>query len=98
MQTDEENTRWVEVWAVNSVPYHARLMDAAEDGPEALRELVENELWNNPPDGTTEYYQAREMTNSDYDRVDWTEVATTLHNGETPWLDNDDEDEDGEDE
>lgn len=79
MQTDEENTRWVEVWAVNSPEYYDRLVNVAEDGPDALRGLVE-ELWRDAPDGSTEMYQAREMRHGDYDRVDWQEVTDTLLN------------------
>lgn len=90
MQTDEENTRWVEVWAVNSVDYHGQLQDAATEGPEELRGLVE-QLWKSADDGTTEHIQAREMTDSDYDRVDWAEVAKTLLDGATPWLTADEE-------
>lgn len=79
MQTDEENTRWVEVWALNSVDYYDRLLKAADQGADDLRELVE-QLWDNPPEDSTEYYQAREMAHDDYDRVDWQEVANTLLN------------------
>lgn len=76
-QTDEQNTRWVAVWAVNSPEYYGQLQDVAADGPDALRALVER-VWKEAPDGTTEYYQAREMAHSDYDRVDWSEVVADL--------------------
>lgn len=89
-QTDEQNTRWVAVWAINSPEYYGQLQDVAADGPDALRELVKR-IWTNAPDGTTEYYQAREMAPGDYDRVDWSEVASDLI-GDT---NNDDEDEEG---
>jgi hypothetical protein len=77
MQTDEQNTRWVTVWAVNSPDYYDRLQATAAGGPDALRALVE-QIWKDAPDGTPEYYQARAMSHDDYDRVDWTEVVTDL--------------------
>lgn len=78
--TTEENTQWVETWAVNAADYYGALQDAASDGPDALRELV-HQIWT---DATEEnhanggYYQARHMSEADYDSVDWSEVASTL--------------------
>lgn len=78
--TDAENTRWVEVWAVNASDHYGDLQAAASEGPEALRELV-YELWTNAKEGgdhSGTYYQAREMSEADYELVDWAEVAETL--------------------
>jgi hypothetical protein len=78
--TDAENTRWVEVWAVNAGDHYAALQSAASDGPDTLKEFVHN-VWTNATEDKHEngaYYQAREMSEADYDSVDWTEVAATL--------------------
>ncbi len=78
--TTEENTRWVETWAVNASDYYGELLDAANDGPDALREYV-YKLWSNATedgDNSGTWYQAREMSESDYDAVNWSEVAATL--------------------
>lgn len=77
MVTDKENTRWIEVWAVNDPEHYGTLQAAAEEGPDALRAEVERIYKNAPPESQA-WYQAKEMSDSDYGRVDWQEVADSL--------------------
>ena len=78
--TTEENTDWVATWAVNAADHYAALQDAASEGSDALRALVYH-VWTNATEESHEngaYYQAREMSEADYDSVDWDEVARLL--------------------
>jgi hypothetical protein len=75
--TEEENTRWIYVWAENDPAHHFELVEVAKGGPAALRERIEDVLKSAEPESTA-WYTGREMTPGDYEDVNWKEVVATL--------------------
>lgn len=75
--TPEENTRWVEVWIINDPDHQPTAMEEAQAGPEALERYVTEVLRNAKVDSQP-WYIARELSHSDYQTIDWAEIAETL--------------------
>jgi hypothetical protein len=75
--TPEANTRWVEVWIINDPVHQPTAMEEAEAGPKALEQYVTGVLRNAKPDSEP-WYIARELSHSDYQTIDWEEIAATL--------------------
>ena len=73
----EENTRWIEVWVLNDIEYYGEALEKAKEGADVLRDYLTKVLQNAPKDSVA-YTTAKEMRGSDYDKVDWAEVAETL--------------------
>jgi hypothetical protein len=78
MSDTQENTRWVEVWIINDGDYHDRALELATDGDtDGLGEYLTESL-KGAPEGSGAWHTAQEMSDADYGRVDWKEIAETL--------------------
>ena len=74
VDTMEENTEWVRVWAVNSLEHLPALQDAARKGADALQTCV-REIWTTAPEDSETWYQGRDMSDADYDNTDWASLV-----------------------
>lgn len=79
MTLTEQNTHWLYVWIANDPDYYDDAMDAAGQGAEELKEVMINALANSEP-GTGAHYTAIEMTDDDFETVDWEDIRDTLLN------------------
>lgn len=74
----EQNTDYITTWIVNDPDYQPEAMRLAEAGDmEGLENFIINSL-REAPDGTGAYYTNREITDEDFDTVDWDEIAVCL--------------------
>lgn len=73
----KENTEWVSVWIVNDAEFYEPAREAARIGAAELGEFLTRTLQYAYPESAA-WYTAREMSENDYDRVDWAEIASDL--------------------
>jgi hypothetical protein len=79
----KRNTDWINTWAMNPDEGDYREMVRISKGDNAAVRLEEyaTNLLKNAPEGTGTFHTHAEMTPSDYDTVDWQEIADSLATG-----------------
>jgi hypothetical protein len=78
--TPEENTRWVYVWVSNDPDetiYFEALRIAKTGDTDKLREFIVDTL-RGAKEETSAWYINKEMTDADFETVDWEEIRADL--------------------
>lgn len=74
----EQNTEYIRTWIVNDQEYYDEALRLAEAGDmEGLENFIINSL-REASEGTDAYYTNQNMTDADFDTVDWDEIAVCL--------------------
>lgn len=76
--TTEVNTQYIWTWIGNDPEYYDEALRIADRGElDELREYITKTL-REAPEGSGAYYTNREMSDEDFDTVDWDDIRSCL--------------------